>query len=160
MIQIDAAHSSNGLVQPPTRYTSWASYFDLGVLWLPKWHFGGIWIPRLLLRCERQRSVFWVKFQTLGFFRANDFMVISEFRAAVMCNIGDMILANHLEIPIGKSRGFSLHGRKRIGLGGFEMDLTCICYQKNVIILMVTVTGWEGCNPNESCKHVFTHIDI
>ena len=103
-----------------------------------------------------------MKFQTLDFFRANDFMVVSEFHAAVMFNIGDIILANHLEIPIGKSRGFSSHGRKRIGLGGFEMDLTCICYQKNVIILMVTVTGWEGCNPREGvrCKHVFTHIDI
>ena len=58
-----------------------------------------------------------MKFQTLGFFRANDF-------------------------------GFSSHGRKRIGLGGYEMDLTPFVTRK-VIILMVTVTGWERCNPNQ-----------
>lgn len=101
-----------------------------------------------------------MKFQTLDFFRANDFMIVSEFYAAVMFNIGDIILANHLEIPIGKKTWIlSSRGSKTIGLGGYEMDLTPFVTRK-VIILMVTVTGWERCNPNESCKHVFTHIDI
>ena len=55
-------------------------------------------------------------------------MVVSEFHA-VMFNIGDIILANHLEIPIGKKTWIlSSHGSKTIGLGGYEMDLTCICY--------------------------------